>query len=134
MQNICNTVLAKINRLTDWQVAIILAILGFCVFFTGLNSPFQGDDIYQIVNNVPVHSLANVKLFFTWVSKLLTNRKSAMLLLLIDAIIDSFLPRAAANPKGVRPLVLHLNEVIIVWLLTQTQDLVSAPGNLSATG
>lgn len=33
-------------------------------FWTGLNSPFQGDDILQIVKNVPVHSVKNIRIFF----------------------------------------------------------------------
>jgi hypothetical protein len=56
--------LDKINKLTSWQAAIIIAIIGFAVFFTGLNNPFQGDDINQIVTNVPVHSITHIRLFF----------------------------------------------------------------------
>ena len=26
------------------------------------------------------------------------------------AVVDSFLPRASANPKGGRPVILHINE------------------------
>ena len=33
-------------------------------------------------------------------------------------VVDSFLPRAAANPKGGRPLVLHPNEVIALLLFS----------------
>src|SRR5580698_254946 len=54
----------KLNKLTNWQVAIIMLVIGFAVYSTGLNSPFQGDDILQIVNSVPVHSISNIKLFF----------------------------------------------------------------------
>jgi hypothetical protein len=56
--------LTRLNKLKNWQVALIIAILGLAVFFTGLANPFQGDDIPQIVNNVPVHSIANFRLFF----------------------------------------------------------------------
>lgn len=56
--------LDTINKLKPKQVAYIFAILGFTVFFTGLNKPFQGDDGYQIVSNVPVHSLRHVALLF----------------------------------------------------------------------
>jgi hypothetical protein len=56
--------LARLNRIKTWQAAIIIAVIGFAVFFTGLASPFQGDDLLQIVNNVPVHSIKNIKLFF----------------------------------------------------------------------
>jgi Transposase DDE domain len=34
------------------------------------------------------------------------------------AVVDSFLPRAAANPKGGRPLVLHPNETIALLLFS----------------
>jgi protein O-mannosyl-transferase len=57
--------LAKINKLTDWQVAIILCCVGFAVFFTGFATPFIGDDQLQIVNNPLVHSLSNIGTFFS---------------------------------------------------------------------
>src|SRR5665213_1907759 len=56
--------LAKLNKITSWQAALIIAVIGFAVFFTGLTNPFQGDDISQIVNNVPAHSITHIKLFF----------------------------------------------------------------------
>jgi tetratricopeptide (TPR) repeat protein len=56
--------LAKLNKITSRQAAFIIAILGFAVFFTGLHNPFMGDDSIQIVNNVPVHSITNMRLFF----------------------------------------------------------------------
>jgi hypothetical protein len=56
--------LAKINKLSCWQAIIIISVIGFAVFFTGLTNPFQGDDFAQIVNNIPVHSITNIKLFF----------------------------------------------------------------------
>jgi len=34
------------------------------------------------------------------------------------AVIDSFLPRAAANPKGGRPVMLHPNETIDLLLFS----------------
>jgi hypothetical protein len=56
--------LAKLNKINSWWAALIIAVLGLAVFCTGLTSPFRDDDIRQIVSNVPVHSLANIKLFF----------------------------------------------------------------------
>src|SRR6266704_496483 len=56
--------LARINKLATWQVAIIIAVVGFAVFFTGLASPFIYDDNPQIVNSPVVHSLSNIDLFF----------------------------------------------------------------------
>ena len=60
-----DTLLGKINKLTNWQAALIIAVLGFAVFFTGLTAPFQGDDITQIVQNPVVHSLSHIRLFFS---------------------------------------------------------------------
>lgn len=56
--------LAKINKIRNWQAALIIGVLGFAAYSTGLTSPFQGDDIFQIVNNVPVHSITHIRLFF----------------------------------------------------------------------
>ncbi len=56
--------LEKLNKIKTWQAALIITLLGFASHFTGLNTPFQGDDLAQIVNNIPVHSIANIKLFF----------------------------------------------------------------------
>jgi hypothetical protein len=59
-----DSLLAKIKKLKAWQVACIFLTIGLTTFFTGLNNPFQGDDGYQIVNNVPVHSIKNLLLLF----------------------------------------------------------------------
>jgi tetratricopeptide (TPR) repeat protein len=56
--------LAKINNLKSWQAAILIAVVGSIVFFTGLKNPFIGDDQLQIVSSVPVHSITNLPLFF----------------------------------------------------------------------
>lgn len=56
--------LAKINKLTAWQAALIIVVVGFAVHFTGLTSPFKDDDQTQIVNNTPVHSITNIRYFF----------------------------------------------------------------------
>lgn len=54
----------KLNRLRNWQIALVIAIVGFVVFSAGLTNPFQGDDQTQIVNNPVVHSISHVKLLF----------------------------------------------------------------------
>jgi hypothetical protein len=41
--------LAKINKINTWQAALIIAVVGFAVFFRGLTNPFQGDDFNQII-------------------------------------------------------------------------------------
>jgi 4-amino-4-deoxy-L-arabinose transferase-like glycosyltransferase len=56
--------LAKINRLRHWHVAIIITVIGFAAYVSGLRNQFQGDDIVQIVNSIPVHSIAHIKLLF----------------------------------------------------------------------
>src|ERR1700683_5018555 len=56
--------LEKINKLNLKHVAGIFAVIGVAIFFSGLNNPFQGDDTYQIVNNLPVHSITNIFLLF----------------------------------------------------------------------
>jgi protein O-mannosyl-transferase len=54
-----------LSRITKTPVAaLIFLCVGFAVFHTGLSNPFQGDDIYQIVNNPPVHSISNFWKFF----------------------------------------------------------------------
>ena len=56
---------ARINKLKTWQAALIIAVIGFAVLYTGLNHPFfLIDDLDQIVNNTPVHSIKNIGLFF----------------------------------------------------------------------
>lgn len=56
--------LTALDRLSAWQAALIVAVVGFGVFFTGLTNPFMGDDQEQIVDNPVVHSISNVRLFF----------------------------------------------------------------------
>ncbi len=56
--------LAKINKITTLQATIIIAVVGIIVFVTGLTRPFLGDDLTQIVNNIPVHSITHIRLFF----------------------------------------------------------------------
>jgi protein O-mannosyl-transferase len=50
--------------LSTWFAALVLAVLGFAVFSSGLNNPFQGDDQLQLVNNPVVHSVSHVLLLF----------------------------------------------------------------------
>jgi hypothetical protein len=56
--------LAKIKKLNEWQICLIIGLIGLAVFFTGLNNPFQGDDDTQIVNNIVVHSFSHVGVLF----------------------------------------------------------------------
>jgi tetratricopeptide (TPR) repeat protein len=56
--------LGRIDRIAIWAVVLLFALTGVAVFVTGLGSQFQGDDLPQIVNAVPVHSLRNIPSFF----------------------------------------------------------------------
>jgi hypothetical protein len=57
-------ILAKINKLTNWQALLIIALIGFAVFSVGLNNQFEGDDYSQILENSAVHSITNISKFF----------------------------------------------------------------------
>lgn len=59
-----NKLTCRLNAIKTWQVACIIAVLGFGFFFSGLSGGFQGDDSDQIINNKAVHSIANIGLFF----------------------------------------------------------------------
>lgn len=54
----------KINRLKNWQAALLIALMGFAVYSIGLANSFEGDDFGQIINNTAVHSIMNIGKFF----------------------------------------------------------------------
>jgi tetratricopeptide (TPR) repeat protein len=54
----------NIWEITTLKASLIIVIVGFAVFFTGLQSPFMGDDRSQIIENPVVHSIGNIRLFF----------------------------------------------------------------------
>ncbi len=56
--------LAKLNTIKTWQASLIICAIGFIVYFDGLKNQFLGDDLPQIVNNLPVHSILNIRIFF----------------------------------------------------------------------
>jgi hypothetical protein len=58
------SVLSNLNELKAWHAATIISIIGIIVYFSNLRNPFQGDDYGQIVDNVPVHSIKHIGLFF----------------------------------------------------------------------
>ncbi|MBL8158858.1 tetratricopeptide repeat protein [Candidatus Saccharibacteria bacterium] len=53
-----------LDTLEDRFVAAIIGSVALVVFFTGLGGGFQGDDTFQIVDNLPVHSLQNLPYYF----------------------------------------------------------------------
>lgn len=56
---------SKLSAITAWQASLIIGICGLAFFSSGLTSPFQGDDLLQIVQNPYVHSLKNLPAFFS---------------------------------------------------------------------
>lgn len=54
----------KINRITNWQAAVIIAVIGFAVFSIGLSNQFIGDDLPQIRDNPVVHSMGHIGTLF----------------------------------------------------------------------
>ncbi|HPF31128.1 MAG TPA: hypothetical protein PLO25_02365 [Candidatus Saccharibacteria bacterium] len=61
----CLKLIKKINQIKSWQVAIVIALIGLAVFFSGLNGGFQGDDTDQIIKNEAIRSLSNIGHFFS---------------------------------------------------------------------
>lgn len=61
---ILESVVNKIEALSKRSVIIFFLVLGVITHFTGLISPFQGDDTYQITNNPVIHSISHLVLLF----------------------------------------------------------------------
>jgi Tfp pilus assembly protein PilF len=57
--------LLSLDKLTDKGAAWTFGVIGFLTFIVCLNNPFMGDDITQIVDNLPVHFMNNIGFFFT---------------------------------------------------------------------
>jgi tetratricopeptide (TPR) repeat protein len=53
------------TTLTNKKAFLIIFILGIIVFSNSIFNNFIGDDFFQIVNNIPVHSIKNIPTFFT---------------------------------------------------------------------
>jgi hypothetical protein len=106
--------LAKIKKLNDWQIALIITLVGFAVFFTGLNNPFQGDDSTQIVNNIVVHSISHVNVLFSGgtiynggsVTTPLSGTYYRPLMMVVFSIIYTIF--------GAQPLYYHIFQILIV--------------------
>jgi hypothetical protein len=59
------TVRTKLRHVTDAPAAdVTIVLVGIAAFLPGLGTPFQGDDLTQIVNNPPVQSITNIVSFF----------------------------------------------------------------------
>jgi hypothetical protein len=57
--------LRVLDTISNKRVALVFAIIGIITFIVCINNPFQGDDITQIVKNLPVHFIQNIGYFFT---------------------------------------------------------------------
>lgn len=64
VDKVTKIILSKINNISSLQASIVITAIGFATFFSGLLNPFMNDDNGQIVNNVLVHSIKNIRLFF----------------------------------------------------------------------
>ena len=58
-------ILKTLDTLPPKKAALLFTIIGIITFIICLNNPFQGDDITQIVENLPVHFIQNIGYFFT---------------------------------------------------------------------
>ncbi len=54
----------NINFFQRYKIYLILIVVGFAVYFNGLFGTFVWDDVYQIQNNILVHSVSNFLSFF----------------------------------------------------------------------
>jgi hypothetical protein len=106
--------LAKMKKLTTWQIALVIAVVGLAVFFTGLSNPFQGDDQTQIVNNLVVHSFSHVSVLFEGstfyngggdTTPLSGTYYRPMMMVVFSAIYSLF---------GAQPFFYHLFQIFIV--------------------
>jgi len=107
-------VLAKVKKLKNWQMALIIALVGCAVFFTGVNNPFQGDDQTQIQNNLVVHSFSHVIVLFeggtfynggSATTPLLGTYYRPLMMTVFSLIYTIF---------GAHPLYFHLIQILIV--------------------
>lgn len=58
-------IIERLNQVKNWQVAVLIVVLGASTFWSGLTGGFQGDDFDQIVDNEAVHSIGNIGEFFS---------------------------------------------------------------------
>ena len=99
----------KIDNLKAWQVGLILPLVGFSVFFSGLTGGWQGDDTDQIIKNTAVHSILNVGLFFRsstfWNGEALVGDFYRPMMSTTYALIYSFF--------GAQPIAFHVVQLLI---------------------
>lgn len=112
----------RLGHIAKWQAAVIIAVVGMAVFFTGLDGGFQGDDTDQIIKNEAVHSLENVPQFFGsstfWNGETLVGDFYRPMMTTTYAFIYAFF---GANPIGfhVVQLVLYMSCAFVLFLFLQ---------------
>ncbi len=102
----------KLYTIKSWQASLIIAITGGIVFASGLTSPFQADDLLQIVQSPAVHSIKNIRIFFTSgtfysldTSKLMTGSYYRPLMTTTFSLIYTLF--------GPHPLYFHLVQLLL---------------------
>ena len=110
----------KLERLSNTQAAIILIVVGIIVFALGLGNPFQGDDFFQIVNNVPVHSISNLFKFFgssTFYNgyKLTGSYYRPLMTTVFSIVYTIFGPQPIAY--HVVQLIIYLSSAVLLFLV-----------------
>lgn len=112
-----------LDAIKTWQVVCLIIILGFATFFSGLNGGFQGDDNLQIIDNVPVHSLRNLPLFFSsstfWNGETLVGSFYRPIMTTVFSFIYSLF---GANPMGFHlvQLLLYAACALVLFLFLKS--------------
>lgn len=113
----------KLNTIKSWQVACVVAVLGFGFFYSGLSGGFQGDDNLQIVDNIPVHSLNNIGQFFEsstfWNGETLVGSFYRPMMTTTFSFIYSIFG-SNPTPFHVVQLVLYMACVFVLFLFMKT--------------
>ena len=93
---------------------LIIAGVGLAISFSALSSPFLNDDIYQIVNSPPVHSISNIATFFQHGTFYLDNSLSGSYYRPMVTTVYSLL----YTTFGPTPLAFHLLQLLLCVLNT----------------
>jgi hypothetical protein len=64
IESVVRALYSRLSAIAVWQASLIIGLCGLAFFSSGLTSPFQGDDLLQIVHNPYVHSIKNLPTFF----------------------------------------------------------------------
>ena len=118
-----NKLVKFFDRVKPWQYFLIFLVIGFAVFFSGLNGGFQGDDTDQIIKNEAVHSISNVGQFFRsstfWNGETLVGDFYRPTMTTTYSLIYTFF---GANPTAfhVFQLILYISCAFILFLFLRS--------------